>query len=464
MKIFVAGATGVLGRRVVPLLVAAGHEVTAVARTPEAAERLRAAGATPVTVDLFDPAAVAAAVRGHDVICNLATHVPPTSKAWRPSAWAEHDRIRTEASRNLAEGGLAAGVGRYIQESIAFRYADGGERWVDEDTPLDSPTLARSADDAEASVARFSAGGGEGVVLRFGLFYGADSAQTGEQVRLAAAGVAPVLGPAGSYRTMIHLDDAAAAVVAALSVAPGIYNVTEDDPGTNAEIAAALGAAVGVAPGVLPPAWLPKVGGANTSFLARSLRVSNRRFREATGWAPAYPGPWEGWRQVVGATPPRRQPGPGRNLWIRASLVFLAGNAALVGLWATLAPLSFFKSFPGLGLHWVEVDGPYNEHLTRDAGSFMLALLVLTLAALFSYRRSLLRITGVAWLVSALPHFLYHLFNRDIYAGGDQIGTLGGLAMQWILGVALIALAPPSPAPTLPPRPAASRPPVARAI
>src|SRR5690349_5278263 len=96
MKIFVAGATGVLGRRVVPLLVAEGHQVTGISRSPEKAAQLTSAGATPVTVDLFDGAGLAAAVAGHDVVMNLATHIPDLTKAARSSAWSENDRIRTE--------------------------------------------------------------------------------------------------------------------------------------------------------------------------------------------------------------------------------------------------------------------------------------------------------------------------------------------------------------------------------
>src|SRR5437588_3795696 len=107
MKVFVAGATGVLGRRAVARLVEAGHDVTAVARGPEKAALVRGLGATPVEVDLFDADAVAAAVVGHDVVCNLATSIPPIRKAAMPSAWATNDRIRREASRNLVDGAMA---------------------------------------------------------------------------------------------------------------------------------------------------------------------------------------------------------------------------------------------------------------------------------------------------------------------------------------------------------------------
>ena len=116
MKVFVSGATGVVGRPAVRLLVAAGHSVTAAARGPEKAALLSSLGATPVIVDLFDPAAVRAAVAGHDAVVNLATHIPATSRAAMPGAWAENDRIRREVSRNLVDAALATGATRYVQK------------------------------------------------------------------------------------------------------------------------------------------------------------------------------------------------------------------------------------------------------------------------------------------------------------------------------------------------------------
>ncbi|MDQ1374325.1 MAG: hypothetical protein QOJ09_1663, partial [Actinomycetota bacterium] len=116
MRIFVAGATGVLGRRAVARLVEAGHDVTGVARNEDKAALVRSLGATPVTVDLFDPAAVKSAADGHEVVMNLATHIPNLSRAAMPRAWAENDRIRSEASRNLVDAALASGAGRFVQE------------------------------------------------------------------------------------------------------------------------------------------------------------------------------------------------------------------------------------------------------------------------------------------------------------------------------------------------------------
>ena len=110
MRVFVAGATGVVGRRAVPALVAAGHTVTAVVRSPAKAELARSMGAVPVEVDLSGPDALRAAVACHDAVCNLATHIPPLARGAEASAWDENTRIRTEASRNLVDAALAAGA------------------------------------------------------------------------------------------------------------------------------------------------------------------------------------------------------------------------------------------------------------------------------------------------------------------------------------------------------------------
>src|SRR6266581_7788635 len=156
MRVFVAGGTGVLGRRAVPQLVAAGHDVTAAVRSDEKAVLVRAMGAHPVRVDLFDPAAVTDAVRGHEVVVNLATHIPPMSQMTRTSAWAENDRIRREVSRNLVDAALDAGATCYVQESIAFMYADGGDAWLDEDSPVDAPAYVQCSLAAEAETRRFT--------------------------------------------------------------------------------------------------------------------------------------------------------------------------------------------------------------------------------------------------------------------------------------------------------------------
>ena len=301
MKVFVAGATGVLGKRAVAQLVAAGHEVTGVARSEEKAALVRSLGATPVTVDLFDGAAVKAAVDGHDVVINLATHIPPLSKAALPGAWSENDRIRSEASKNLVDGALATGASRYIQESIAFMYPDSGDQWLDEEVEADPPGLGGSVLEAEGHTRRFAEGGGTGVVLRFGQFYAPEATHTIAMVKAIKRHVAPVLGPKDGYISMIDADDAASAVVAALQAPSGTYNVTDDDPVTRDEFASIAADAMAVKRARSLPVTLAKMSGKNARFMMRSQRVRNHRFKETTGWAPSHRSLREGWPAVTAA-------------------------------------------------------------------------------------------------------------------------------------------------------------------
>jgi nucleoside-diphosphate-sugar epimerase len=289
MKIFLTGGTGVAGTRALPALVAAGHDVTAVARSDPKAALVRSLGGEPVTVDLFDAAAVRAAAVGHEVVVNLATSIPPLTRAARGSAWTMNERLRSEASNHLVDAALHAGAGRFVQESIAFPYVDHGDRWIDEDHPVDHVGPFAGARDAEAAAARFAASGGTGVVLRFAQFYAPDSTHTQAFNATARRRINPFLGAPEAYTSFIHAEDAGSAVVAALQAPSGTYNVADDEPVTRAE----AGRIVAEALGVKPPRAVPKVvqaaSPASAKLLMRSLRVSNRRFEEATGWRPAHP-------------------------------------------------------------------------------------------------------------------------------------------------------------------------------
>jgi nucleoside-diphosphate-sugar epimerase len=302
-KVFVAGATGVLGWRAVDRLVRSGHAVTGVARSEEKSARLERLGASPVRVDLFDADAIRDAVAGHDVVCNLATNIPPLSQARKNAAWLDNDRIRREASGHLVDAARAAGATRYVQESITFIYADAGDRWIDEDASLDVPAYTRSVLDAEAQAERFTASGGIGVVLRFGLFYGPDSHHTVDTVRFARRRLAVTLGRRDGYLSAITTDDAAAAVVAALDATAGTYNIVDDKPLTRREHFDALGRALGVRKLRILPAIAAKVGGSKTEMLARSQRVSNERFKKETGWAPRCASARDGWPAVLAEMP-----------------------------------------------------------------------------------------------------------------------------------------------------------------
>jgi nucleoside-diphosphate-sugar epimerase len=298
-RVFVAGATGVLGWRAVDRLVLAGHTVTGIARSDEKAAILQRLGAVPARIDLFDADQVRRAVAEHDVVCNLATHIPLTSQARKDAAWVDNDRIRREASGHLVDAALAAGASRYIQESITFTYAAAGDRWIDEDAPLDVPAYTQSVLAAESQAARFTEGGGVGVVLRFGLFYGPDSHHSIDAVRFARRRIAATFGRHDAYLSSITTDDAAAAVVAALQAPAGVFNVVDDEPLTRRDHFAALANALGVRKVRLLPAVASKLGGSKTETLARSQRVSNERFKKETGWAPLYPSAREGWPAVL---------------------------------------------------------------------------------------------------------------------------------------------------------------------
>jgi nucleoside-diphosphate-sugar epimerase len=224
MRLLVTGGTGVLGRALRPLAKAVGHTVNA----PGHAE-----------LDLFDPAAVAAAVQDVDAVLHLATRILPLDQVANPDAWHENDRLRAEASRILVDASLAADVRTYVQPTVAFVYPEDGP--TTEDTPIGDvwPTL-RSALVAERETERFTRHGRRGVVLRLGLL---DGPGTGHDE--------PVFG----YGATLHVDDAALALLAALQLPPGIYNVCRDGE-----------------------------------------RVSNRRFTEAVGWRPASPKTHSGFR------------------------------------------------------------------------------------------------------------------------------------------------------------------------
>jgi len=306
MRVFVAGGTGAVGRHTIPALVQQGHMVTALARTPEKAAALTAQGATPVYVSLFDRAALAAAFAGQDAVINLASAIPPMRRWMSAKAWRSNDRVRTQGSAAVVEAALAAGVGRVVQESVSMLYRDQGAGWVDEEAPIDQYPMARGNLAAEANAHRFSQAGGTGIVVRFGWFYGPGAAHSEQLFALARRHFGLVLGPADSYVSSIHVTDAAAAVVAALHAPAGTFNIVDDEPLTKRQYADALARAAGTTMWLRGPGRAALLFGDRLTSLTRSLRVSNARFRSATGWAPCYPSAREGWIATATALNHRR--------------------------------------------------------------------------------------------------------------------------------------------------------------
>lgn len=300
--VFVTGATGVLGRATVPQLAAAGWSVTAVSRDADAEAALRAMGARPVAVDLFDAEAITDAVAGHTAVVHLATSIPPLARMRKRDAWATNDRLRVDATRNLLAAARTHGIDRFVKESITFPYLDGGERWLDESAPLDPADAWRATLAGEQLVSEFAADGAGGVVLRFGALYAPDARSTEEYRMLARRRIAPIPGRADAFVSSIHADDAAAALCLALEVPIGVYNVVDDRPVRRREYADVFAAAFATPKlHLVPGSAMRAVGGNGARALVASQRVTNAAFRAVTGWKPRWADVGVGWA-AIGST------------------------------------------------------------------------------------------------------------------------------------------------------------------
>jgi nucleoside-diphosphate-sugar epimerase len=301
MRVLVSGATGVIGLRAIPLLLAQGHAVTALARHPPT--HPQPAGVELAVADLFDPDSLDRAVAGHDVLINLATHMPSSAvKMLFRNAWRLNDRIRSEGVANLVAAARNGGVTTFIQESFALTYPDQAERWVDEQTPLAPASYNATVIDAERAVATFSGNGRTGVVLRFAAFYGPDAMQVRAYIDGLRKGWALLPGGPERFISSISHDDAAAAVVAALKAPAGAYNVGDDEPVRRAFYFGSLAEKLGVGQPRFLPGWTAPLFGTAGPTMARSLRLSNRKLKEATGWTPQFPSIREGWQSLLGCS------------------------------------------------------------------------------------------------------------------------------------------------------------------
>lgn len=307
-RVFVTGATGAVGSHVVSGLLGLGYGVTAVGRSQAKRESLANAGARAVVPPVDSNgrivrSAAIAALEGHDVVINLATHMPPSgARMLLPWEWRENDRIRRDDSATLVDAAIAAGVHRFIQESFAPLYEDGGARWIDETFPMRPARYNRTVLDAEHSAARFTAAGRVGVVLRYAAFYGADELLA-EMIKIVRKGWSPLPGAADAFISSIAHEDAGRATVAAVTaqVPAGIYNVTDDEPLRRADWVGVLAKAVGAPPPKMMPRWLTRVGGSGVELLSRSVRMSNAKLVKATGWSPRWRSAREGLAAAVKA-------------------------------------------------------------------------------------------------------------------------------------------------------------------
>jgi 2-alkyl-3-oxoalkanoate reductase len=303
MRVFVAGASGAIGRPLVPRLIAAGHEVTGTTRSEASAEQIRAAGATPAVVDALDADALREAVEraAPEVVVHELTALPERFNPRKRGLYDATNRIRREGTRNLLDATRAAGARRFVCQSIAFAYAPAAEPEVmDEEAPLnlDAPPpfsegmrviaeMERAVLDAEL----------EGLVLRYGWFYGPGT-YYGEGGSMAAdvrKRRFPVVGSGSGLFSFIHTDDAADATVAAVERgAPGVYNVVDDEPAALRDWVPAYAEALGAPPPRRVPVWLARlVAGKMASSMNAQPGASNAKAKRELGWEPR----WSSWRE-----------------------------------------------------------------------------------------------------------------------------------------------------------------------
>jgi len=305
MRVFVAGATGAIGKRLVPQLVGAGHEVTSITRREENLAGLYEMGAEPVLCDVFDAGKLGSvlAQAEPDAVINELTDLPQSLNPRRLAEYyAANNRVRREGTRNLLSAARGAGVRRFLVQGSAYWYAPTGGAVKTEEAPLylDAPSpigqAVQTIKDVEEAV--LSAEGIEGIVLRYGMFYGpgtwyAKDGDVGRQVRKRRY---PMIGRGEGTYSFIHVDDAASATVAALERArPGVYNVVDDEPATTAEWMPLYAEALGAKRPPRVPAFLARLiaGEALVGWMLGLRGASNEKIKRELGWHPQY----ESWRQ-----------------------------------------------------------------------------------------------------------------------------------------------------------------------
>jgi nucleoside-diphosphate-sugar epimerase len=313
MRIFIAGATGVVGSSLVPMLVAGGHHVTGSTRSAAKAKRLQGAGAEPVVLDALDRDAVMAAVTAAkpDVVVHQLTSLsgPPNLRRF-DSYFAATNRLRTEATDHLLTAARAAGAHRYVVQSYTgwVNERTGGPIKTEED-PLDPHPTAVSRE-VVAALRRLERtvtvpDDVEGVVLRYGNFYGAGTSvgEGGEVLEMIHKRQLPVVGSGAGVWSYVHIDDVARATVAAIEHgAPGVYNIVDDEPAPVREWLPYLARVIGAKPPLRLPAWLvrPFLGEQGVSLMTAVRGSSNAKAKRILGWEPRYASWRQGFRDGLG--------------------------------------------------------------------------------------------------------------------------------------------------------------------
>ena len=308
MKVLVAGATGAIGRQLVPRLVANGHEVVGMTHRAAKADAVRALGAEPAVADALDPEAVAAAVAAAEpeaIVHELTALAGSLDLRKLDSAFELTNRLRTEGTDHLLSAARAAGVRRFVAQSFAGWPYERSGAWVkDESEALDTdpPAAMRGALAAirHLEEAVTEAQGIEGIVLRYGGFYGPGTSISpgGEHVEAIRGRKFPIVGGGAGVWSFLQIEDAAEATVLALERGrPGVYNVTDDEPAPVAEWLPAVAASLGAKPPRRVPRWLGRlVAGEAAAVMMTEVRgASNEKAKRDLGWTPGHPS----WREGI---------------------------------------------------------------------------------------------------------------------------------------------------------------------
>lgn len=300
MRVLLAGATGAIGRPLLPMLVAAGHEVHATTRRPGQAAALEAAGTTPEVVDFLKPGAASELIKRvqPEVVVDQLTSLPQNFNPRRlAEAFAANDKIRREGTGALISAAENEGVKRYIAQSIAFLYAPGGRQIETEEAPLwfEAPEpFGRSVEVLSQNERRVTQSERfTGVVLRFGDLYGpgtwfATGGSTTESIRSRKF---PLVGGGNGMNSLVHVSDAATAAALAVERGAGIYNVVDDDPAPFSEFVPYVAELLGAKKPQDVPAWLARMvaGRFLTAKATTQVGASNAKAKSALGWTPGLP-------------------------------------------------------------------------------------------------------------------------------------------------------------------------------
>jgi nucleoside-diphosphate-sugar epimerase len=315
----VAGATGVLGRRLVSQFRAAGHEVVALSRRPENEAVIREAGGDPVSADLFDPDSLVKATQGCDVVVRAATSIPQGMR-FRPTHWRQNDRVRTEGTQNLLEACRRNDVATYVQEGIVWVATPRDGSLFSEDAPTVDRLWFGSAIESERMAQKAKQESGIAAsTVRFGGFYAADAEQVQIMARMLRKRRLPVVGDGSQFSSWIHVDDAASAVVlVATRKGSGIWHAVDGRPVRAVEFFETFAAALGAPRPRRIPTWLGRLvlGRHTLEFLTLSTRTKPERLARELGWSPKYATIDQGLRAVASeltagrAAPKPRPPGP----------------------------------------------------------------------------------------------------------------------------------------------------------